>query len=144
MKRCWCHAAMASWLGVPACAAQAAQAAVQRWQHECERAGGDCGARVEAIALRLSSARAVRRGPRLQIFTAAGEVEFVDAERGDVHHYLGLMEPAHVHLVVQRCAGLLRFLTVCHRSGRMAAFEGLQSALLGGTPQSAGPHTVFS
>jgi len=133
MVRCWCHAAMSGWLGALSTAGQAVPAAVRRWQRECERAGGDCASRVEAIALRLHGGRALRCGNTLKIFTCGGAVEFADPPRtgGAVHRYLGLVEARDSHLVFRLAADGIRFLTVCHRSGHMAAFEALSSAMSG-------------
>jgi hypothetical protein len=133
MVRCWCHAAMAGWLGALSTGVQAAPAAVQRWQHECERAGADCASRVEAVALRLHGSRALRCGNTLRIHTHRGPVEFADPPRpgAPVHRYLGLLEARHAHLVVRLAPEGVRFLTVCHRSGHMAAFDGLSSAVAG-------------
>ena len=114
MGRCWCHAAMAGWLGMGEAGARAASpAAVLRWQAECERAGGDCAGRIEAIALRLPCARALRRGPLLKLFTARGDVEFLDRpEAGVQHRYLGVMEPGNRQLVWRLGGQGEQFLTV--------------------------------
>ncbi|MFZ5545391.1 MAG: hypothetical protein ACOZJZ_17675, partial [Pseudomonadota bacterium] len=93
------------------------------WQYECERAGGDCAARVEALALRMPHARAVRSGCLLRLFTSAGVVEFTD---GEVHHrYLGLLDPGLQHLVWQRGPEGVRFVVVGDGSGEQWAFESL-------------------
>jgi len=113
MGHCWCHAAMAGWLGMSEAGTATSPAAVRRWQAECERAGGDCAARIEAIALRLPCARALRKGPLLKLFTARGDVEFLDLPQAGVHHrYLGVMEPGTRQLVWRRDAHGEQFLTV--------------------------------
>jgi hypothetical protein len=147
MVRCWCHAAMAGWLDALSTGVQAAPAAVRRWQHECERAGADCASRVEAIALRLHGSRALRCGNTLRIYTHPGPVEFEDAPRpgAPVHRYLGLLETRHAHLVFRLAADGIRFLTVCQRSGQVAAFEGLSSAVSGTVASSPlAPSTALS
>ncbi|MFZ5544491.1 MAG: hypothetical protein ACOZJZ_13100 [Pseudomonadota bacterium] len=99
--------------------APSAQSRMRRWQYECERAGGDCAARVEALALRMPHARAVRSGCLLRLFTSAGPVEFVD---GEVHHrYLGLLDPGLQHLVWQRGPEGVRFVVVGDGSGQASS-----------------------
>jgi hypothetical protein len=96
-------------------------AAVQRWQQECERAGSDCASRVEAIALRLPSARALRRGGVLTLFTAAGEIAFTDGTED--HRYLGLFEPGRLHLLWRRGREREEFLGVDDASGQQSVFD---------------------
>ena len=132
MVRCWCHAAMGGWLGVAASDMQiASQGRVRRWQYECERAGSDCASRVEAIALRLPYARAMRTGPLLRLYTEAGPVEFIDGRDAAAsdHRYLGLLETGLRHLVWQRGPEGVRFLTVDERCGAQSAFGSLAQAL---------------
>ena len=129
--RCWCHAAMGRWQEANAAALPAlTPAALGRWQRECERAGGDCAARVEAVALRLPWARALRRGASLKIFTFAGEVEFIDGMHGvDAHRYLGLMGPHGTHLVWQRRKAGVRCVGISDRDGADSTFDDLPQAL---------------
>lgn len=114
-----------------ACGAEpTTQEAIQRWQRECERAGADCGARVEAVALRQPWARALRRGPRLTIFTRQGEVTLVDnaGEEAD-YRYLGLLAPGCAHLVAHRSPSRRGFLTVSDADGHQKLYDQLASAL---------------
>jgi hypothetical protein len=105
-------------------------AAINRWQRECERAGGDCAARVEAVALRLPWARALRHGASLKIFTFAGELEFVDGLHGvQAHRYLGLIGPDGTHLVWQRRTTGVHFVGVSDCDGEDSAFDELPQAL---------------
>lgn len=132
MVQCWCHAAMAGWLGALAAEKQASSLArMRRWQYECERAGGDCAARVEAIALRMPFARAVRCGPVLRLHASNGSVEFVDGlgETPTEHRYLGLLAAGQQHLVWTRGAEGARFVTVADHDGRQAAFATLEQSL---------------
>jgi hypothetical protein len=132
MVQCWCHAAMSGWLGVATPDLQiASQARLRRWQHECARAGSDCASRVEAIALRLPHARAIRTGPLLRLYTEAGPVEFIDGREGPAsdHRYLGLLETGLRHLVWRRGPEGVRFLTVNERCGTQAVFDSLAQAL---------------
>jgi hypothetical protein len=116
---------MDGWLGALAPdLAAAAQGRVRRWQYECERAGGDCAARVEAVALRLPVSRAVRSGPVLRLYTAAGPVEFVDGASSD-HRYLGLLQPGLHHLLWRRGPEGVRFFTVAEDTGALATFDSL-------------------
>lgn len=128
MVRCWCHAAMGGWLGTLVSDVQvSSEGRMRRWQLECERAGGDCASRLEAIALRLPCARAVRSGPTLRLYTAAGPVEFTD-QRGSAaaeYRYLGLLDVGPQHLVWRRDADGIRFLTVGDQDGRQCAFRSL-------------------
>jgi hypothetical protein len=126
MVQCWCHAAMAGWLGASE-AQGAAQTRVRRWQYECERAGGDCAARVEAIALRMPYSRAVRTGPSLRIHATSGTVEFQDAagRQPMLFRYLGFLEPLRRHLVWRRSEDGVRFLTLGEDDGQQAVFESL-------------------
>jgi hypothetical protein len=131
MVQCWCHAAMSGWLGTLVPDAQvSSQGRMRRWQLECERAGGDCASRLEAIALRLPYARAMRCGATLRLYTAAGPVEFSDIAGGAEHRYLGLLESGLQHLVWQRAPGGVRFLTVGERCGTQSAFESLGQVLV--------------
>jgi len=142
MVQCWCHAAMAGWLTSPAAdTGLAAHGRMQRWRYECERAGGDCAARVEAVALRLPFSRALRSGPLLRLLTSAGPVEFLDdgGQRPTDHRYLGLLEPGLRHLVWRRGPEGVRFVTVGDACGEHSVFESLAQALRSLVPPSSAP-----
>jgi hypothetical protein len=105
-------------------------AAVHRWQRECERSGGDCASRVEAVALRQPWARALRHGSRLTLFTVEGEVHFVDGAGGDAtYRYLGLLAPGSTHLVARRTKSRQGFLTVSDLDARQTLHDQLVQAL---------------
>lgn len=131
MMRCWCHAAMAGWLGASERTARATpSSAVLRWQHECERAGGDCAARVEAIALCMPCSRAIRRGTALKLYTRSGEIDLTDPPGQVLHYrYLGLLDPGQLHLLWRRNRDGERFVTLDDRSGDQRTFEHLAHAL---------------
>jgi hypothetical protein len=128
--RCWCHAAMAGWLGEPVPGETPPADVLRRWQAECERAGADCPARVEAIALRLPSARARRQGRRLTLFTEAGPQHFQDPAQCFVpqHRYLGPVHRGQRHLVWRR-GHAKPFVLVDIGSGAQNAFVALDEAL---------------
>lgn len=143
MVRCWCHAAMGGWLGAALPELQATSLGrVRRWQYECERAGGDCAARVEAIALRLPYARALRVGPMLRLHTATGPVEFIDGAAD--HRYLGLLEPGLQHLLWRRGPEGVRFLTVGEGCGTQSVFDSLAQVLMPAPRPSAGAQSALS
>lgn len=128
--RCWCHAAMAGWLGEPVPGDAPLAEALQRWQAECERAGADCPARVEAIALRLPSARARRQGRRLTLFTEAGPLRFDDPAQCFVpqHRYLGAVHRGLRHLLWRR-GHAKPFVLVDIGTGAQQGFGALDEAL---------------
>ena len=143
MVQCWCHAAMAGWLGASE-AQGAAQTRVRRWQYECERAGGDCAARVEAIALRLPCARAARFGASLRVYASRGTVEFHDGpdDRPELFRYLGFFEPLRRHLVWRRGEDGVRFITVGQEDGLQSTFESLVQMLPAQHAHGAGAITA--
>lgn len=128
--RCWCHAVMAAWLGESLWRDAPPSEALLRWQAECERAGADCPARIEAIALRLPDARAQRHGRRLTLHTQAGVQHFEDPPDSFVphHRYLGAIHQGVGHLLWRR-AHALPFLLVCLATGEQHAFKRLDEAL---------------
>lgn len=133
MLRCWCHAAMRGWLGSSSWDVTPSPQAMLRWRTECERAGGDCPARLEAVALRLPDAQALRQGHRLTLSTQQGPVVYQDTEgaEGVSHRYLGRIAAGERHLLWRRgpLAPRGEFLAVCHASARVQRFEHLQQAL---------------
>ena len=126
MLRCWCHAAMAGWLG-DAWRSALSPSAMRRWQAECERAGGDCPGRVEAVALRLPAAAAERSGPVLTIHTRAGRIVFRDGPDGS-HRYLGPLADGERHLLWGEAVADRPFAVLCDTSGRTVAFPALEQA----------------
>jgi hypothetical protein len=128
--RCWCHAAMESWLGEAVLSEPPSSEALLRWQAECERAGGDCPARVEAIALRLPTARAQRQGRRLTLYTQAGPLRFEDPADSFVpqHRYLGAVHQGARHLLWRR-GHAQPFVLVCVDTGAQHSFTRLDEAL---------------
>ena len=127
MRRCWCHAVMSAWLGVELVGQSGTDPEEKRrWQAECERAGGDCASRAEALVLRLWPAQVARRGDTLRIFTAAGEVGFRDLPAQSTHHrYLGLLERSGQHLLWQRFSDGDRFLLLSDRTAQHTVVHGL-------------------
>lgn len=127
--RCWCHTVMAHWVeaSAPAGAAWASREAVARWQNECERAGADCANRIEAVALRMPWARALRTGASLQLFTQIGKVELHDGDgaHGEAYRYLGMLRDSGVHLLWQRVKSEIRFLTIADDDAQRDVFTGL-------------------
>ena len=141
MMRCWCHAVMAVWLGSTSAEASAATpGALQRWQTECERAGFDCATRVEAIALRLKTSRAVRSANTLRLLTDAGEFSFTDAphhgSHGVQHRYLGRLDRGGYHLMWRRYAYGDRFVLVSDSSGEETLLDALPC------PSPSGRHMI--
>lgn len=127
MKRCWCQAVMAAWLG--AGAPTASLAALRRWECACEQAGGDCAARLEAIALRIPHLAAAREGLMLSVFTSAGKLRFIDNPRDEVaHRYLGPIEP-YGQLVWRRQGLREEFLLFGQRDAEPTLHADLLSAL---------------
>jgi hypothetical protein len=131
MVRCWCYRAMSECLHVWDDEDEmAAHARRWQWQSECERAGGDCAARVEAVALRLPGVQAVRKGSVLQLYTVAARVEFIDGAGGACaeYRYLGLIEPTLQHLVWRRDGprgGGVRFILVDEFTGAQSELDAL-------------------
>jgi len=122
MGQCWCHTAMACWLAGPW---RASAGAAQRWRLECQRAGGDCAARVEAVALRLPCSRALRKNGSLTLYTRAGEIVFLDSPAAALHRYLGVRGGSGDHLVWRRGRFGDDFLVVSHDTGALSAFGDL-------------------
>lgn len=140
MMRCWCHAVMAVWLGSALAETPATPATARRWQAECERAGFDCAARVEAIALRLKPGRALRSGDTLRLSTDAGELAFIDSPHigteGVQHRYLGLLDTGGYHLMWRRYAYGDRFVLVSDSTGEQTVLDALPR------PSPSGRHMV--
>jgi hypothetical protein len=131
MLRCWCHAAMAGWLGNAMPGHDPSPESSYRWQAECERAGGDCPARIEAIALRLPTARALRQGRGLTLLTGAGPVRYPDHADDLVprYRYLGALHDGRRHLLWRRADTGPAFMTVCDVTGRHCEYDALPAAL---------------
>jgi hypothetical protein len=128
--RCWCHLAMAGWLEESLWSDEPSSEALLRWQAECERAGADCPARIEAIALRLPSARAQRKGHRLALYTEAGVVGFEDPPDTFLpqHRYLGAIHRGLRHLLWRRDHAQ-PFLLVSVTTAQQHSFTRLDEAL---------------
>jgi hypothetical protein len=129
MERCWCHAVMSGWLSGGSAGNRSDTASMQRWQAECERAGSDCAARTEAIALRLPPAQAIRKGDTLRVFTAAGEVTFQNrfglGDNSVQHRYLGMLEVSGHHVLWQRFCNGTRFLLLADHTAQHTALDSL-------------------
>jgi hypothetical protein len=118
---------MSAWLGVELVGGSGTDPEEKRrWQAECERAGGDCASRAEALVLRMWPAQVARRGDTLRIFTAAGEIGFRDLPAQSTHHrYLGLLERSGHHLLWQRLSDGDRFLLLSDRTAQQTVVHGL-------------------
>lgn len=131
--RCWCHTVMAHWVEASAAhgAICASRAAIARWQSECERAGADCANRIEAVALRMPWARAVRAGGVLQLFTQVGKVELRDGDspQPGAYRYLGMLRDSGVHLVWQCVKNEARFVTIADHDAQRIVFNALPSVI---------------
>jgi hypothetical protein len=123
---------MSAWQGWSAGGSRVSPEASFRWRAECERAGGDCAARVEAVALRMPDARAYREGTQLNVFTIGGIITLDDRREPGTcrYRYLGMLASGE-HLVWRRDLVGECFMTVHCESADATLFADLASALRG-------------